>query len=50
MKFLSLQIALTHLGYRKRQTLVSVSGVAMGVGFFIAMAAMMQGYVYCKFD
>lgn len=44
MKFLSLQIALTHLGYRKRQTLVSVSGVAMGVGFFIAMAAMMQGF------
>ncbi len=44
MKFLSLQIALTHLSYRKRQTLVSISGVAMGVGFFIAMAALMQGF------
>lgn len=44
MQLLSLQIALTHLTYRKRQTLVSVSGVAMGVGFFIAMAAMMQGF------
>lgn len=41
---LILDIALTHLRNRKRQTLVSVLGVAMGVGFFIAMAAMMQGF------
>jgi lipoprotein-releasing system permease protein len=41
---LTLSIALTHLRNRKRQTLVSVLGVAMGVGFFIAMAAMMQGF------
>lgn len=41
---LTLAIALTHLRNRKRQTLVSVLGVAMGVGFFIAMAAMMQGF------
>ncbi len=41
---LSFDIALTHLRSRKRQTLVSVLGVAMGVGFFIAMAAMMQGF------
>lgn len=41
---LILDIALTHLVHRKRQTLVSVLGVAMGVGFFIAMAAMMQGF------
>ena len=41
---LTLDIALTHLKNRKRQTLVSVMGVAMGVGFFIAMAAMMQGF------
>ena len=37
-------IAFTHLKNRKRQTLVSVLGVAMGVGFFIGMAAMMQGF------
>lgn len=41
---LSLAIALTHLRSRKRQTLVSVLGVAMGVGFFIGIAAMMQGF------
>ncbi len=41
---LSLDIALTHLAARKRQTLVSVLGVAMGVGFFVAMSAMMQGF------
>src|SRR3990172_512924 len=41
---LILDIAVTHLVHRKRQTLVSVLGVAMGVGFFIAMAAMMQGF------
>jgi len=41
---LILDIAITHLVHRKRQTLVSVLGVAMGVGFFIAMAAMMQGF------
>lgn len=37
-------IALRHLLFRKRQSLVSVLGVAMGVGFFIALAAMMQGF------
>lgn len=41
---LALDIALTHLRSRKRQTLVSVLGVAMGVGFFIAIAALMQGF------
>ena len=41
---LILDIAVTHLVHRKRQTLVSVLGVAMGVGFFIGMAAMMQGF------
>jgi len=41
---LTLDIALTHLRARKRQTLVSVLGVAMGVGFFIAIAALMQGF------
>lgn len=37
-------IALTHLRHRRRQTLVSVLGVAIGVGFSIAMAALMQGF------
>ena len=41
---LKLDIALTHLKARKRQTLVSVLGVAMGVGFFIAIASLMQGF------
>jgi lipoprotein-releasing system permease protein len=37
------QIALAHLTHRRRQTLVSVLGVSLGVGFFIATSAMMQG-------
>jgi lipoprotein-releasing system permease protein len=41
---LALDIALTHLRHRKRQSFVSVIGVAMGVGFFIAIAALMQGF------
>ncbi|UEM02190.1 ABC transporter permease [Skermanella rosea] len=41
---LLLDLALTHILGRKRQTVVSVMGVALGVGFFIAMAALMQGF------
>ena len=41
---LTLPIALAHLRHRKRQTFVSVAGVALGVGFFIAMAALMSGF------
>ena len=37
------EIAWTHIVGRGRQTLVSIAGVAMGVGFAIAMAALMQG-------
>lgn len=37
-------IALGHLGRRRRQTVVSVAGVALGVGFFIAISALMQGF------
>ena len=40
---LILNIALTHLTGRGRQTVVAVLGVAIGVGFSIAMAALMQG-------
>ena len=35
---LAFSIAFTHLLTRKRQTTVSMLGVAMGVGFAIAMA------------
>ncbi|TCU20150.1 ABC transporter permease [Rhizobium sullae] len=40
---LILEIAFTHIAGRGRQTLVAVFGVAVGVGFSIAMAALMQG-------
>ena len=40
---LILEIAVTHILGRGRQTLVAVLGVAVGVGFSIAMAALMQG-------
>ena len=40
---LLLEIGLGHLRQRLRQTLVSVGGVALGVGFYIAVAALMQG-------
>jgi lipoprotein-releasing system permease protein len=40
---LILDIALTHIVGRGRQSLVAVIGVAVGVGFSIAMAALMQG-------
>jgi len=40
---LALDIAVTHLARRRRQSLVSLTGVALGVGFFIAIASMMQG-------
>jgi lipoprotein-releasing system permease protein len=40
---LVIEIALTHILYRVRQTLVAVAGVATGVGFSIMMAALMEG-------
>jgi hypothetical protein len=36
-------IAWTHVTSRVRQTLVGMAGVAMGVGFTIMMAGLMQG-------
>ncbi|HEY5598407.1 MAG TPA: ABC transporter permease [Kiloniellales bacterium] len=41
---LQLDIALAHLSKRRRQSIVSLLGVSLGVGFFIAIAAMMQGF------
>ena len=38
-----LSISLRHLAKRKRQTAVAVSGVAVGVGFFLAVSALMVG-------
>ncbi|MER8520119.1 ABC transporter permease [Mesorhizobium sp. M0644] len=40
---LIVDIAVTHIAGRGRQTLVAIVGVAVGVGFSIAMAALMQG-------
>ncbi len=40
---LTLEIALTHIRERLRQTVLSVLGVTTGVGFAVAMAALMQG-------
>lgn len=41
---LLLDIALGHLRKRKRQTVVSVLGVALGVGFFVGVTALMRGF------
>ncbi|PEQ13780.1 ABC transporter permease [Novosphingobium sp. PC22D] len=38
-----ISIALRHLSRRKRQTVVAVTGVAVGVGFFLAVSALMVG-------
>ena len=40
---LLVHIAAKHLIVRRRQTLVAVSGVAVGVGFFLAVSALMVG-------
>lgn len=40
---LVVQIALTHIRSRVRQTLVGIFGVAMGVGFSVMMAGLMEG-------
>jgi lipoprotein-releasing system permease protein len=40
---LLVHIAAKHLLVRRRQTLVAVSGVAVGVGFFLAVSALMVG-------
>jgi lipoprotein-releasing system permease protein len=40
---LVLDIAVTHVRSRVRQTLVGIFGVAMGVGFSVMMAALMEG-------
>ena len=41
---LALHVALAHLRGRKRQTAVSVLGVMLGVGIYIGISGMMQGF------
>ena len=38
-----LKIALTHLNSRRRQTLMSLLGVMLGVAFFMAVSSLMRG-------
>jgi lipoprotein-releasing system permease protein len=40
---IQLQVAVTHLTSRKRQTLVSLVGVVLGVAFFLAVSSLMRG-------
>ncbi len=40
---LTLKIALTHLYSRRRQTLMSLLGVMLGVAFFMAVSSLMRG-------
>lgn len=40
---IALDVALAHLTSRRRQTLVSLTGVVLGVAFFLAVSALMRG-------
>ncbi|WP_428422248.1 ABC transporter permease [Methylibium sp.] len=40
---ITLDVALAHLTSRKRQTLVSLTGVVLGVAFFLAVSGLMRG-------
>lgn len=40
---IQIQVAVTHLTSRKRQTLVSLTGVILGVAFFLAVSSLMRG-------
>lgn len=40
---IQLTIAVTHLVSRKRPTLVSLTGIALGVAFFLAVSSLMRG-------
>jgi lipoprotein-releasing system permease protein len=40
---LALRIAIKHLLARRRQSLVSLSGIVLGVAFFLAVSSLMQG-------
>jgi lipoprotein-releasing system permease protein len=40
---LAIDVAMGHLTSRKRQTLVSLSGIVLGVAFFLAVSSLMRG-------
>ena len=40
---IALDVALAHLTNRRRQTLVSLTGVVLGVAFFLAVSSLMRG-------
>lgn len=40
---ITLDVALAHLTSRRRQTLVSLTGVVLGVAFFLAVSSLMRG-------
>jgi len=40
---IQLQVAITHLTGRRRQTVVSLTGVVLGVAFFLAVSSLMRG-------
>jgi len=40
---IALDVAVTHLTSRRRQTLVSLTGVVLGVAFFLAVSSLMRG-------
>lgn len=40
---ITLDVAVAHLTSRKRQTLVSLTGVVLGVAFFLAVSSLMRG-------
>ena len=40
---IALDVALAHLTSRRRQTLVSLTGVVLGVAFYLAVSALMRG-------
>jgi lipoprotein-releasing system permease protein len=43
---IQLGIAVTHLIIRKRPTLVSLTGIVLGVAFFLAVSSLMRGSEY----
>jgi lipoprotein-releasing system permease protein len=43
MATIAIDVALAHLTSRKRQTLVSLTGVVLGVAFFLAVSSLMRG-------
>jgi ABC-type lipoprotein release transport system permease subunit len=43
LMLIQIQVAFTHLTGRRRQTLVSLTGVVLGVAFFLAVSSLMRG-------